>query len=93
MIALSVAPRKHIEQKRFNIVVKRFVVEEKLRQQAQILTINFVRVAIDFEDGNFAASIDLRARWISPRTFVEMTVEHKLAFRVLQAELAEKKFW
>lgn len=92
VVALAVASREDIKQERLNVVIKRFVVEEKFREQAEILAVNLVRIAVDFEDGNFSAAVDFRARWIPPCALVEVTVEDELAFGVLEAELAEKKF-
>lgn len=69
------------------------MVEEKFRQQTEVLAVDFVRITVDFEDGNFTTSIDFCARRIAPCALVEMTIEDELAFGVFQAELAEKKLW
>lgn len=41
---------QNIEEERFDIVVKRLVVEEQLCQKAQILAVDLTLVAIDFKD-------------------------------------------
>lgn len=91
MITLAVTACQDVEQKRFHVVVKRFVVEEKLRQEAEVLAVDFVRVAVNFEDGDFTTAVDFSARWVAPCALVEVTVKDELTLGVLQAELAEKK--
>lgn len=46
--ALGVADRHDVEEKRLDVVVQRFVIQEKFRQQAEILAILFVSFAIHF---------------------------------------------
>lgn len=91
MVAFAVASRQHVEQERLDIVIQSLVVEEQLRQQTQVLAVDFVCVAVHLEDGDFSAAVDLCAGRVAPRALVEVPIEDELAFRVLQAELAEKE--
>lgn len=93
MVTFAIVSCQHVKQKRLHIVVKRFVIKEKLRQQTQILTVNFVGISVHFEHRDFAATIDFCAGRVAPCTFVEVTIQYKFALRILQAELAEKQFW
>jgi ABC-type multidrug transport system permease subunit len=92
MITFSVTSCKDIEQKRFDIVVQSFVIQKQFRQQAKILTVDFIRISINFKYGNFATSINFSSRWISPCAFVQVAIENELALGVFQAELAKKEF-
>lgn len=91
MAPLLVILRQHVKQKRLHVVIQRLVIEEQLRQQTQILTVDLVHVPVDFEHGNLAAPVDLGGGRVSPRALVLMPFQHRFALGVLQTELAEEQ--
>lgn len=46
---LAVVFGEYIEQERFHVVVERFVVQEQFGEEAEVLAVDLVGVAIDFE--------------------------------------------
>ncbi|RNA44147.1 hypothetical protein BpHYR1_043597 [Brachionus plicatilis] len=54
--AVLVVLGKDVEQKWLDVVVKRFVVEKQLGQETQILSVDFVRVAVHFEHAELAVA-------------------------------------
>lgn len=58
--AFCISQRHHIEQKRLDVIVQCLVVEEKLGQQAQVLAVRFVSLAIHLPDAQLLFAIDLR---------------------------------
>lgn len=51
----------HVEEEGRRIVVKRLMVEEEFRQQAEILCVDLVLAAVDLEEGDGVLSIDFGA--------------------------------
>jgi len=45
---------EHVEQEQVDVVVERLVVEEELDQEAQVLAVDLVGVAVHLEDGKLA---------------------------------------
>lgn len=91
MAALLVVFRQHIEQERLHIVVQRFVIQKQLRQQTQILTVDLVHVAIDFEHRQIFAAINFGRGRMSPEALVLMSFQNGFAFRIFQAKLAQEQ--
>jgi hypothetical protein len=61
--ALRVSDRHNIEKKGFNIVVKRFGIEEALGQQAEILAVSFLFLPIHFPNADlFFPGIECKRR-------------------------------
>jgi hypothetical protein len=76
MEPLPVALGQNVKQERLDIIVQRFMVQKQLGQQAEILTVDFIRIAVDFEHRELATAIYFCAWWMTPRTFVQMTLQH-----------------
>jgi hypothetical protein len=66
--ALVVPLGHHIEEERVDVVVERLVVEEELGEQAEVLAKGARARAVDLEDGDVAAPVDLVARRVHLRT-------------------------
>ena len=49
MAAIFIVFGQNVEQKRLHVVVESFVVEEELGEEAEILTVDLVRITIYFE--------------------------------------------
>lgn len=91
MAAFAVIFRQYVEKEGFNIVVQRFMVEEQLGEEAEVLAIDLVSVAVHFEDRDVPAAIDLRGGRVAPQALVQVTYQHRPTLRVLQAELAQEQ--
>lgn len=91
MTPLLVILGQHVKQKRLHVIIQSLVVQKQLRQQAQVLTVDLVHVAVHLEHGDVAAPVDLRRGRMPPRALVLVPFEHGFALRVLQAELAEEQ--
>lgn len=91
MASFAIVARQHIEQEWLHVVVQSFVVEKQFGQQAQILAIQFVHVAIHFEHGDFVATINFCAWRMPPCAFLLMPIQNGFTLAVLQAEFAEKQ--
>jgi len=50
MTSLLILLSQHIEQERRDIEVEGFVVEEQFAQQTQVLTVELLTLAVNFED-------------------------------------------
>ena len=59
-----------IEEENAHVLMKILVVEEELREEGQVLAVNWVFVAIDLEHGQFLflVSVDLITWRVSKRT-------------------------
>lgn len=49
MTALAVVDGQNVKQERLDVVVQRLVIEEQFGEQAQVLAVDFVHVAVHFE--------------------------------------------
>jgi len=63
MITTFIIVSEHIEDKRLYVVIQRFVIEEQLSQQAQILTIYFRKIALHFKNGQIVLTVDFVPWW------------------------------
>ena len=61
MAAVTIRQRHHIKQERFHVVVQRFMVEEEFGQQAQMLTVLFMSLAIHLPHAKLSLAIDLQS--------------------------------
>lgn len=70
-----------------------FMIQEKFRQKSQILTINWVFVAIDFKNCNFIflISVYLIAWRMKKRTNLPMSLELALQCKETEAKIANVK--
>ena len=84
---ICIALHKHVEQKRFNIIVQCLVVEKQFGKQAQILAVDFIFASVNFKYRNVASTINLLTWRKLHHAFHAMSRHHKSTFHVLEAEL------
>ena len=75
MAPVGVAFRHDVEQKRFDVKVKSFVIEEEFCQQTQILTVHFVLLPVHFKDGNVIFAINFIAGRMTPHAFGQVAAK------------------
>lgn len=90
--AFAIVDGQDVEEERFDVVVERFVIEEKLGQQTEILAIDFVDVAIHFEDGQVIFAIDFRSWRMPPQALGHVSIQNGATLHVLETELAQEQF-
>ena len=73
MTSVSIALRHDVEEERFHVEVKRFVVQKEFGQEAEILTVHFVLFSVDFEDGNVILPVNLIARRMAPHALGQVS--------------------
>ena len=61
--------RHHVKQEWFDVIEKRLMIEKHLREKAQVLAIDLVLPAVDFEDGYSPIAVDLVAWWMPHLAF------------------------
>lgn len=66
------------------------MVEEEFGEQAEVLAIDFVCIAVDLEHGDVSAAVDLRGGRVPPEALVEMPHQHSPTLRVFKTKLAEE---
>lgn len=66
------------------------MVNEKFRQQAKVLTIDFIRFAIDFKQAVYVLPVDFSTRRMCPETLLQMPVQNPIRLHILETELADK---
>lgn len=82
-------PRSHdVEHEKLNAIVQSLMVEEKLRQKAEILTVSLVGASVDLEEAQVSVSVDLIARRVLQRALFCMAVQLRPGPEVVEAELA-----
>lgn len=92
MATFAIIFGQNVEQKWFHVVVQGFMIQKQFCQQTQILTIQFVHIAIHFKYGNLFAPVDFGAGWMPPCAFLLMTIQYCFAFTILQTEFTQKQF-
>ena len=79
-----------VEEERVDVVVKRLVIQEHLRQETEVLTIHLILPSIDLKDLNpdsmvvIAISVDLITRRIKVFALHPMTSDLEFGFEILQ---------
>lgn len=91
MATFAVVDRQDVEEKGFDIVIKRFVIEKEFGQQAEILAINLVDVAVHLEDGEIVFTVNFGGRWMPPQALGHMPIQDGATFHVLETEFAQKQ--
>ena len=91
--ALAVILGEDIEQERLHVIVERLVVEEQLDEQAEVLTVDLVGVAVHLEHGHAVLPVDLHPGRVAPRALLQMFLEDRPRLHVLQTEFAEEELW
>ena len=61
MATPRVALGHNVEEERLNVVIQGLVVQEQLGQQAQVLAVDFLLLAVDLEDRERVVAIDFVA--------------------------------
>ena len=89
MEAVIVALAHNIEEERICVVVEGLVVQKKLGQQTQVLSIGFVFSPVDFEKGNVVFPVDFIARWVPEIALGYVSLQAVSTLYKLQAELTE----
>ena len=77
MATVGVTFRHNVKQKRFDVEIKRFMVEKQFGEKAEILTIRFVFLPIDFEDGNMVLPIDFVTRRVAPNALGQVSTQNR----------------
>ena len=75
MVAEVVTLAHDVEQEGVSVVVKGFVVEEQLGQEAQILSVGLVLAAVDLKERNVALPVDFVARRMSEIAFRDVPLQ------------------
>jgi len=78
MTTFTVIPRKHIEKKRFYVIVESLVVQKELHKKTKVLAIDLVGVAVHLEDGEVILAVDLGTWRMSPCAFFDMSLQNRL---------------
>ena len=68
MAPVRVVLGQHVEEKRFDIVVERLVIEKQFSQQAEVLTVDSIDVSVDFEHGQIVLVVDFVGRRVKGLT-------------------------
>lgn len=89
--ALLIVLSQHVKQERLHVIVQSLMVQKQLRQQTQVLTVNLIHITIHLEHGYLTATVNLRGGRMLPRALILVPLQHRLALRVLQTELAEEQ--
>lgn len=86
--AVGVAGGHAVEEKWVDVVVERLVVEEELRQQAEVAAPAPLPAAVDFEKREMVVPVDLVAGRVQQRAFGPVPLKRERRRRVAEAELA-----
>ena len=57
-----------IEEKRLHCKVESFVFEEEFGHETEALAVDLVLLSVHFKHRRLPTSVDLSARWVTPRT-------------------------
>jgi len=87
--AVVVAGGHAVEEERVDVVVEGLVVEEELRQQAQVAAPGALPPAVDLEEADVVVAVDLVAGRVQERAFGAVALEGPPSAEVRQAELAD----
>ena len=90
--SLAIVNGQNIEEERLYIVVKRLVIKKELGQQAEVLTIDLIDIAIHFKDRQVVFAVDFRGRWVSPKALGHVPIKDGTTLHVLEAKLAQEQF-
>ena len=83
---------EHVEEERLDVVVERLVVEKELGEQAQVLAVDLVELAVHFEEAHRVLAIDLAARRMTPHALLQVPLQHRVRLHVDEAVLAHEYF-
>ena len=88
--AFGVAFAHDVEEERVRVVVERFVVEEELGEQAEVLGVGLVLPTVDLEERDGVLAIDLVTRGVFEVTLGDVSLEADPGLDELEAELADE---
>ena len=91
MTTLTVILGEDIEQERLHVIVERLVVEKQLDEQAEVLTVDLVCVAVHLEHRHAVLPVDLHPGRVAPRALLQMLLEDGPRLHILQTELTEEQ--
>lgn len=86
MAAFAIVFGQYVKQERLDVIIQRLVVQKQFGEEAEILTVYFVRVPVDFEHRYVAAAVYLRGGRMSPQTLVQVTHENRSTLRILKTK-------
>ncbi len=89
---LAIIHRQYIKEERFDVIVKRLVIEKELCQKAEILAIDLVDVAIHLKDGQVIFSVDFSGRGVPPQALGHVPIQNGTTLHVLETKLAQEQF-
>lgn len=92
MASLAIVDRQDVKEERFDVVVKRLVIEKELGQKAEILAIDLVDVAVHLKHGQVIFAVDFGGRWMTPQALGHVPIQNGTAFHVFETELAQEQF-
>lgn len=67
---------QNVKQKRFHVIVERFMIQKKFCQKAQILTVNFIDVTVHLKHRNFPAPVYFSGGRMSPGALVLVSFQY-----------------
>lgn len=92
MTSFAVVNGQNIEEERLHVVVKRLVIEKELGQQAEVLTIDLIDVAIHFKDRQVVFAVNFSGRWVTPKALGHVPIQDGATLHVFEAKLAQEQF-
>lgn len=93
MTAFLIHLGQHVEEKWLHIKVESLVIEEEFGQEAKVLTVDLVIVAVDLKDGDGSLAIDLLPRRLVAQALTNMFNVRPLKLHVLEAVLTDPELW
>ena len=89
-MAAAVVARGHaVEEKGVDVVEEGFVVQEELREKAEVAAPGALPPAVDFEKGDRVVTVDLVPGWVHQCAFGAVTGEGVKIVVVAEAEFAD----
>lgn len=87
--AVLVARHHAVEQERVHVVVERLVVQEELRQQAQVAAPRALPPPVDLEEADEVVAVDFISWWVAKLAFRPVSLVCFLAAEVRQAKFVD----
>ena len=80
-----------VKQEGLHVIVERLVVKEELGQQAQVLAVHFIVLAVHLKHAEPGVAVDLVARGVAQVALALVALQGLAALYVLEAELAHEE--
>ena len=69
------------------------MIQEKLGEKAKMLTVDFAKMTVHFENGDVVLAVDLISGWLRiPAALCDVPLKYSPTFHVFQAKLANEEF-